>query len=131
MIFLLKKILTQYGNIIKNSFFLTVVDGIKLLLPFVAMPYIIQVCGVENYGKIIFVQSVIAYFTIVVNFGLNIYTVREVAHNTSVPSTISSLVNSFITLRLLLISAGFVVLLLMEVFIPFMQQFKVVQMQCI
>ena len=39
MIALLKNIFAQYRTILKNSFFLTVVHGVKLLLPFVAMPY--------------------------------------------------------------------------------------------
>ena len=124
MLPVLKSTFCQYKNIIKNSFFLTVVDGVKLLLPFIAMPYIIRVCGVENYGKIIFAQSVIAYFTIFVNFGLTIYTVREVAKNISDLRAISRLASTFITLRLLLVGVGFAVFWIMLLLFPFMQQFK-------
>lgn len=118
----------QHKNIVKNSFFLSVVDGIKLLLPFVAMPYIIRVCGVENYGRIIFAQSVMTYFSIVVNFGLNIFTVREVAKNVQNPTVLSQLASSFIALRLLLISLSFAALLVMLAVIPFMQQFKLLML---
>jgi PST family polysaccharide transporter len=95
-----------------------------MLLPFIAMPYIIGVCGVENFGRIIFVQTIIGYFTIVVNFGLNIFTVKEVANNLDNRQKISRITSTFIALRLLLVFLCFIVLCLLLAFIPFFQQLK-------
>ena len=124
MISRLASTFAQYKNIIKNSMFLTIVDGVKLLLPFIAMPYIIRVCGLENFGRIIFAQTVIGYFSIVVNFGLNVYAVREVANNRDIPRELSRIASSFVALRLLLVLLCFAVLCLLLVYVPFFQQFK-------
>ncbi len=120
----LKSTFNQYKNIIKNSLFLSIVDGVKMLLPFIAMPYIIRVCGVENFGRIIFAQTVIGYFTIAVNFGLNIFTVKEVANNLDNRQKLSCITSTFIALRLLLVLLCFIVLCLLLTFVPFFQQFK-------
>ena len=125
MMTFLKSILQQYKNIVCNSFFLSIVDGVRLLLPFVAMPYIIRVCGVENYGKIIFAQTVMTYFYIVVNFGLHIFSVREVAGNVHNPAMLSKIASNLIALRLLLTALSFIALIIMIAAIPFMQQFRV------
>ena len=124
MLTYLKNICLQYKSIAKNSFYLSIVDGIKLLLPFIAMPYIIRVCGVENYGKIIFAQTVIFYFTMFVNFGLNTYAVREVAVNTDSIIKISKLASTFIALRLIFTILSFVVLLILTIFIPLLNEIK-------
>lgn len=71
-------LLKQYKTIAVNFFFLSFVEGIKLALPIVAMPYIIKVAGVENYGKIIFSQAIMAYFSKFINFGLNIVIVKDI-----------------------------------------------------
>ena len=124
MLSLLSSTFNQYKNIIKNSLFLSIVDGVKLLLPFIAMPYIIRVCGVENFGRIIFAQTIIGYFSIVINFGLNIFTVKEVANNLDNQQKLSRITGTFITLRLLLALLCFAVLCLLTQFVPFLRQFR-------
>lgn len=120
----LSAVFDRYRTIIKNSFFLSIVDGIKMLLPFIAMPYIIKVCGVENFGRIIFAQTIIGYFTIVVNFGLNIFAVREVANNAGDCQKLSRIASTFIALRLLLFSACLAVLLILLATVPFFREFR-------
>ena len=120
----LKSTFSQYKNIIKNSLFLSIVDGVKMLLPFIAMPYIIRVCGVENFGRIIFAQTIVGYFSIVVNFGLNIFTIREVANNLDDRQMLSRLANSFIALKLLLVFLCFLVMCILIKYVPFLQPFK-------
>lgn len=126
----IKMLFDQYKTIAKNSFYLMIVNGIMLLLPFIAMPYIIRVCGVENFGRIVFAQSVIVYFYILINFGLNTFTIREVAQNSSSVEKISRIAGTYISLRLILGIAGFIILSVITSCIPFLQQFTVLLFYC-
>ena len=126
----LKSLYRQYKNIAKNSFFLSVVEGIKLILPFIAMPYIIHVCGVDNYGRIIFAQAIMAYFTMMVNFGLNIVTVKDIADNLDSPQKISQIVSSFLALRLILILIGLAVLLMLILFSSILRPYRLLLLFC-
>ena len=121
MIALLKNIFAQYRTILKNSFFLTVVHGVKLLLPFVAMPYIIRVCGVENYGKIILAQTVIIYFVAFVNLGVTIVAPKEVANNLHSLQKISKITSALMMIRLAFAFIGIAFLFLIVCFVPQLQ----------
>lgn len=50
-------------------------------MPFIALPYIITTIGATNYGIIIFSQTIVSYFSIVINWGLDVTSVREVSLN--------------------------------------------------
>ena len=122
MFSLIKNNLKQYGNIAKNSLFLTVVDGVKLLLPFIAMPYIIRVCGVENYGRIIFAQTVVMYFWALVNFNMQIFAVKQIAENIGNTVVISKIMSSFLALRVIFTITGGLVLVLIGARMPIFRE---------
>ncbi|MBR2358209.1 MAG: oligosaccharide flippase family protein, partial [Lentisphaeria bacterium] len=106
MFFSLKDLFEQYKTIIKNSFFLSIVYGIRLLLPFIAMPYIIRVCGAENYGKIILAQTVACYFSAFVNWGLPTILPKEIADNVHSVKKLSAITTAATLLKLLFALAG-------------------------
>lgn len=66
-------------QIAKNTLYLSIMEGVELIIPFMALPYIINTVGADNYGKIAFAQSLVAYFAVIVNFGLSIVAAKEVA----------------------------------------------------
>lgn len=125
MSFTAKAFLNQYKNIIKNSFFLCIIDGIRLVMPFIALPYMLNIIGSENYGKIVFSQTVVTYFAITVNFGLNIYTVKRFADNLDSPLQMSIISSTLIALRLLLALAGLSVLTAMVILFPLLKSLTV------
>jgi len=130
MIAAIIKTCKQYHVIASNFFFLSVVEGIKLIMPFIAMPYIIHVCGASNYGKIVFAQAIMTYFTMLVNFGLNVVTVKEISDNLHVPEKISQIISSFLTLRFILVAAGLIILFLLTVFLPLLRSYRLLLLFC-
>ncbi len=126
MFFSANNLLNQYSNIIKNSFFLSIVYGIKLLLPFISMPYIIRVCGVENYGKIILAQTIILYFNALVNLGLPTILPKEIANNIHSIQELSRIASAFIAIRVFLAVIGAVILSIITLFAPILQNITMV-----
>lgn len=58
------RFLQSYAIILKNSFYLSLMESVQLLLPFIALPYVIKTIGAYHYGKIVFAQVIVGYFLI-------------------------------------------------------------------
>lgn len=69
----------NHSVILKNTGYLTIIEMLRLIMPFVALPYLISTVGSENYGLVVFAQTIVSYFTYFINFGLDISAVKEVS----------------------------------------------------
>jgi PST family polysaccharide transporter len=100
---------------IANSGYLTFIEGIRMILPFVALPYILRTIGAENYGKVVFAQTIVSYFVIFINFGMDVSAVKDVAVNRDNKNMLDKVVSSIyiIKIALLAISALIYVVLVM------------------
>lgn len=76
------KYITSYKTIAQNTFYLSLIEVVHFIIPFLALPYIIKTVG-ENYGKIVFAQAIVAYFAILVDFGVSTPAIKLVAENRS------------------------------------------------
>lgn len=71
-------------RLMKNFFSLSVLKLANAVLPFVTLPYLIKVLGLQQYGAIVLALSLIAYFQSITNYGFNLSATREIArHKTS------------------------------------------------
>lgn len=61
-------------NLLKNIFSMVSLKGLEYLLALAILPYLVRVLGVEKYGTIVFMQSIIQYFVIIIDYGFNIIT---------------------------------------------------------
>ena len=98
----MKSLLTQikaYKTILHNTLYLSILEAVHLLLPFVALPYIIKTVGAANYGKVVFAQTIALYFMTFVNFGLDTLAVRYVAKNRENRKRLELIVGSVFTLK--------------------------------
>lgn len=97
----------NYKTIVSNTLYLSVIQIITLISPLVALPYVITTIGKDNYGLIVFTQSITAYFFIIINFGLDISAVKDVSQNRNNKDKLSEIVTSILAVKgvLLLISA--------------------------
>ena len=100
------KYIASYKTIAKNTFYLSLIEVVHLLMPFLALPYIIKTVGAENYGKIVFAQTVVAYFAILVDFGVSIPAVKLIAENSHSPKRLKIISGSVLFMQLITFSAG-------------------------
>ena len=105
--------------IVKNTGYLTAVEVMRMLLPFVALPYVICTIGGERYGTIVFAQTIISYFVIFINFGMDVSAVKDVSVHRNDKERLNKVVSSVLLLKLLLFLLALVVLLFGIVFILF------------
>jgi O-antigen/teichoic acid export membrane protein len=67
------------NKIFKNFSALTTVNFISLLFPIVAIPYLIKTLGVISYGQLAYHQYIGQFILIILDLGLPLYAVGEVA----------------------------------------------------
>ena len=51
------------------------------LIPVIIVPFVIRALGVEAFGKASYAQNIVAYLTILVNFGFDYSATQDVAIN--------------------------------------------------
>jgi len=101
-------------KIIKNSISLFTGDIVSNLLGFVSIIYLVRILGPENFGKISFCMAFVAYFALIVNFGLPLLGTQEISRNNE---KIRYYLNNILSLRLLLASLSFALLFLTAIFL--------------
>ena len=97
------------NKLVQNTGYLSIIEIFRLLMPFIALPYIIKTVGVTNYGSIVFAQAIISYFQIFINWGLDISAVKDVSISRNNPGELNRIVSSVLLIKLLylLLSASF------------------------
>ena len=120
----IKDVLRNNIRIVQNTGYLTIIECVHLILPFVALPYIIRTVGMDRYGMVVFAQTIISYFSIFINFGLDISAVKDVALLKDNKQELNYLVSSVLTVKAVLFILSLVILNLSFVFIPIMFEYK-------
>lgn len=87
-------------------------------MPFIALPFIFHIVGSENYGIVVFAQSVVAYFLVFINFGLDISAVRDVSINRDNKVKLNEIVSSILCIKVLLFIFSFLSFAILVFLIP-------------
>ncbi|MBU2900557.1 oligosaccharide flippase family protein [Maribacter dokdonensis] len=104
-------------GILKNFGYLTVIQLFNLIFPIIIYPYIIKTVGTENYGLVLFAQSIIIYFSLVVNFGFTVYGTNEVSTSNNNKANLSRIITDILMIQLILICLTFLVIGIISVFL--------------
>lgn len=111
-------------TILQNTGYLSIIEVIRLAMPFIALPYIIRTVGAENYGMAVFAQTIISYFSIFINWGLDVSAVKDVSVHRNDSVELNKIVSSVLAVKTVLFLISFLVLLFCVVFIPYMSNHK-------
>jgi polysaccharide transporter, PST family len=69
------------NKLIKNFSYLTIIELSNYILPFITIPYIVRVIGIEYFGVITFAYALIAYFQLIVNYGFKLIATKYISIN--------------------------------------------------
>lgn len=67
------------NHLIENIFSMVTLRGMEYILAFILVPYLLRILGPTQYGAIAFMQGIIAYFILVINYGFNITAPKDIA----------------------------------------------------
>ena len=75
----IKEKVARNKTVLANFSYLSILQVFTILFPLLTYPYLLRVIGLELYGVIVFAQSIIIYISLVINFGFNMSSAKEVA----------------------------------------------------
>lgn len=119
---MLKRVLRDNSTIARNTGYLTVIECVHIFLPFVALPYVIRTIGMELYGTVAFAQTLVQYFLILINFGLDISAVKDVSVNRHDSEALGRIVSTVLGVKVLLLAFSSLLLAGGMFAIPFMRE---------
>ncbi len=118
MIKRVKYIINENKILLENFSFLSVLQVSNLLIFLVITPFLFRVLGKENYGLVVFAQTVAIYFSIIVNFGFNVTATRDISIYRANPDKINKTISEVLTLKCLFLILSTVVLSILVFLIP-------------
>ena len=99
-------------RLFSNFFSLTILQMVNYALPLLTLPYLVRVLNVETYGLVMFAQSFILFFNILVDFGFNLSATKDVSIYRDDKDKLTEVYSSVIIIKCLLILVSLVLLTL-------------------
>jgi O-antigen/teichoic acid export membrane protein len=119
---LLTKKINKYKILLSNLGYLSIIKLINLVIPLLIFPYLIRVLGKENYGLVIYTESILTYFVIIINYGFNLSATKEIAINRSNKSKVNEIISSVYILKFLLLLLSITVLIILSLFFDILKE---------
>ena len=111
--------LLQNNKLISNFFFLSVVQGISLIVPLVIVPYVVLKVGIGNFGLISFVQSIMFLLALLIDFGFNVSATRKISINRNDKAALETVYSNTLMAKTILLAGAFVLLIVLSFFSKF------------
>lgn len=94
----------------KNLSWLAIHKLLKIVIPFLLIPYFINILGAENWGKIVYVQYFFSFFLIAIAYGFDIYGVKLISENKENDEELSKIFSSVIFIKTMVFIISLVVI---------------------
>ncbi len=69
------------SKVVKNIFYLLIVQGTNYILPLLVVPFLIAKMGVENYGSVAIMQSILAFSLVLIDYGFVFIGPKKIAED--------------------------------------------------
>lgn len=116
---MIKKITSDNLIILKNLSFLSILRFFNIGIKFLLVTYLIRVLGKVNYGVLTWLDSVIQYFIIFINFGFNVYAAKYIVENRTSVSNLNKITSTIFSVKLILYAISFIILYVISFLDPF------------
>lgn len=101
----LKEKLRNHKSLLESFLSLSVLNGLVILIPLVAMPYVLRVVGPAHYGLYGFIYILVQYVLVFNNYGFDYSATKEIAQHRDDPAHVNRVYNAVLGCRLLLFAA--------------------------
>lgn len=113
------------GNVlIKNTFYLYLLNFAKMILPLVTLPYLTRVLSTECYGAVTYVKACMSYMQLFIDFGFVFSATKEIVSSIDDNNFTKAgrIVGDTIAAKGILSVVSGLILLMMTLFIPILRQ---------
>lgn len=103
---------------IENIFSLTFLQILNFSLPLLTYPYVLKVLGSENFGNVVYAQTVMSFLSILVSFGFGMSGTRLISVHRLNQSKLNEIVSSVTIVKVVIFVALIIVIIPLIVFMP-------------
>jgi PST family polysaccharide transporter len=107
---MVKKLSLDNIIILKNLSFLSVIRVFNVGINFLLVAYLIRTIGETNYGILTWVDSVIQYFIVFVNFGFNVYAAKYIIKKRENSNEINKITSAIFSIKMGLFTISVLIL---------------------
>ncbi|MBR0244310.1 MAG: oligosaccharide flippase family protein [Bacteroidaceae bacterium] len=107
---------SRYKILLSNFGYLSILNGLNIILPLLTIPYLTNVVGAEHFGDYMFVLVLVQNIEIITNFGFQFSATKTISRNRDDMGYVARLTSSVIASRLVI---GLLVLCLLLLFKDF------------
>ena len=107
---MVKKLSLDSIIILKNLSFLSVIRIFNVGINFLLVAYLIRTLGETNYGILTWVDSVIQYFIVFVNFGFNVYAAKYIIKKRENSNEINKITSAIFSIKMGLFTISVLIL---------------------
>lgn len=98
-------------NMISNFFYIGVMKFLNIGSKYILVGYLIRVLGENGYGTLTWVDSIVQYFIMVINFGFDLYAAKYVVENKNNPKKLNEAISAIYYIKGLLFLISFIILI--------------------
>jgi len=102
--------------LVKNIASLGFLQISNYIIPLLIIPFIARVLGVEMIGKVSYAQGIIAYFTIIVNYGFEFSGTQQIAIHRDNPKKINQIFWNVTSYKFIFLLLSFLLLFILNLF---------------
>jgi polysaccharide transporter, PST family len=108
---MLKNIKFTQKNLLSNFFYIGVLKFLNIGSKFFLVGFLIRVLGVSGYGILTWVDSIVQYFIMLINFGFDLYAAKYVVENKNNPKRLNEIISTIYCIKGILLFISFVFLI--------------------
>ena len=91
------------ATLVTNFFSLFVLQVLNVVLPFLTVPYLIHIFGLEKYGLLSFAHTLALFFVVFAEYGFNTSTTRDISIHSGNKAEVQRIFNEVFTTKLFLL----------------------------
>ncbi|MBU4538419.1 flippase [Kaistella sp. DKR-2] len=124
----IKKVIRNrdFRNVSSNFFYLLILNVTNFLLPVITFPYLVSRLGVEKFGLLAFVTSIISYLLIFTDYGFNLSATRQISVYRNDKKKINEIVSAVYIIKLLLVAVSVIVLLILVLSVSKFREYSLI-----
>ena len=103
----------EHSKILENFLSLSFIRIADFILPIIVLPYLISVIGVEKFGLIAFVTSIVTYFLNLTQYGFSLSAVRDLSINQDDSEKMENIFNSVLNTKVYLFILSLIILIIL------------------
>ncbi len=97
-------------RLLSNFFSLSVLQVFTYILPLLTLPYLVRTLGVKIFGLVMFAQSFMVFFNILVDYGFALSATREISIHRNNKNKVTEIFSAVIIIKLILILLSLLIL---------------------